>query len=128
MNIHEIKGEIEKRYARYTARKFSVIFVLLVSLIALVISVVPIAGALYETKTDDGGIYTLSNLPPGTYTITAIAIGPPEKIVKILGIKRFEIMVEMNKKLNTIPVDPGEGTGSISGKVLFNHPYLKMVI
>jgi len=113
----------------------------------LVISVVPIAGALYETKTDDEGVYTFSGLPPGTYTITAIAMGPPEKIVKIPGIKRFEIMgeinvtlkkgenlkgkdimVEMNKKLNTIPVDPGEGTGSISGKVLFDHPYLKRVI
>ena len=111
------------------------------------ISVVPIAGALYETKTDDEGVYTLSNLPPGTYTITAIAIGPPEKIVKIPGIKRFEvmgeinvtlkkgenlngkdIMVEMNKKLNTIPVDPGEGTCSISGKVLIYEPFFKKIM
>jgi hypothetical protein len=74
-------------------------FLLLLAVASLVISVVPIAGALYETNTDDEGVYTLSNLPPGTYTITAIAIGPPEKIVKIPGIKRFEVMGEINVTL-----------------------------
>ncbi|BDC36550.1 MAG: iron ABC transporter permease [Candidatus Methanoliparum thermophilum] len=45
MNIHEIKGEIEEKYARYTARKFSVIFILLASLIALAILVTPLGTA-----------------------------------------------------------------------------------
>ncbi len=120
-------------------------FLLLLTVASLVISVVPIApiaGALYETKTDDEGVYTLSNLPPGTYTITAIASGYPKWIaghLKVMGeinvtlregehLEGKDITVEMDKKLNTIPVDPGEGTGSISGKVLFDHPYLKMVI
>ena len=113
----------------------------------IVISMMPITMAAYETNTDDDGFYTLSNLPAGTYTITATAFGPPKEIADQFGIKQVEamgeitvtlkegehlkgkdIMVEMNKKLNTIPVDPGEGTGSISGKVLFDHPYLKMVI
>ena len=105
------------------------------------ISVVPIAGALYETKTDDEGVYTLSNLPPGTYAITAIAFAPKwvPGDVKAMGeinvtlreeehLNNKNIMVEMNKKLNTILIDPGEGTGAISGKVLFDNPYLKMVI
>jgi hypothetical protein len=117
-------------------------FLLLLAVASLVISVVPIAGALYETNTDDEGVYTLSNLPPGTYTITAIASGYPKKIaghLKAMGeinvtlregehLNSKDIMVDMDKKLKTIPVDPGEGRGSISGKVLVYEPFFKKII
>ena len=39
-----------------------------------------------------------------------------------------DITVEMNKKLNTSPVDPGEGTCSISGKILVYEPFFKKII
>jgi iron complex transport system permease protein len=45
MNIHEIKGEMEERYARYTARKFGILFFLLASLIVLAIAVIPLGAA-----------------------------------------------------------------------------------
>jgi len=45
MNIHEIKEEMEGRYARYTARKFGFIFILLASLIALAILTIPLGAA-----------------------------------------------------------------------------------
>ena len=44
-SIHEIKGEIEERYARYTARKFGILFFLLTSLVILAIAVVPLGAA-----------------------------------------------------------------------------------
>ncbi|VUT24591.1 MAG: Cobalamin import system permease protein BtuC [Candidatus Methanolliviera sp. GoM_asphalt] len=45
MNIREIKGEIEERYAKYTARKFGILFALLASLVILAIAVVPLGAA-----------------------------------------------------------------------------------
>lgn len=119
-------------------------FLLLLAVASLVILVVPIAGALYETKTDDEGIYTLSNLPSGTYTITAVAFAPKwvPGDVKLMGkiivvLKEGEhlegkdiIVEEIDKKLNTnpIPVNPGEGTCSISGKVLVHEPFFKKIM
>jgi len=41
----KIKKDVEERYTRYTARKFSIIFLLLVSLIVLVILVIPLGAA-----------------------------------------------------------------------------------
>ena len=108
---------------------------------SLVISVMPIAGALYETKTDDEGVYTLSNLPSGNYTITAIAFAPKwvPGDVKVMGeitvvlkegehLEDKDITVEMNKKLNMISVDVEEGRGSISGKVLVYEPFFKKIM
>ncbi|VUT25208.1 MAG: Cobalamin import system permease protein BtuC [Candidatus Methanolliviera sp. GoM_oil] len=45
MSIREIKGEIEERYAKYTARKFVILFALIASLIALAIAVTPLGAA-----------------------------------------------------------------------------------
>jgi hypothetical protein len=107
---------------------------------SLVISVMPIAGALYETNTNDEGIY-VSNLQPGTYTITAIAFAPKwvPGDAKLMGeinvtlkkgenLKGKDITVEMNKKLNTIPVDVEEGRGLISGKILLYEPFFKKIM
>jgi len=43
--MNEIKGDAEKRYAKYTARKFGILFFLLVSLVVLAILVIPLGSA-----------------------------------------------------------------------------------
>jgi len=43
--MNEIKGDVEKRYERYTARKFGILFFLLASLIVLAIISIPLGAA-----------------------------------------------------------------------------------
>ncbi|RZN67477.1 MAG: carboxypeptidase regulatory-like domain-containing protein [Candidatus Methanolliviera hydrocarbonicum] len=122
------------------------ILILVAALLISAISV-PTSVAL-ETKTDAEGIYTFSGLPPGTYTITATAWGPPESIAKKFGIKQAEgvgeitvalkegeyvskdIVLRLNKdnKMDVTPVEIGEGEGSISGKVLWKIPGIGLTV
>lgn len=116
-----------------------------------VVLVPPATMALaFEAKTDDEGFYTFSNLPAGTYKITAIAYGPPKKIADIFNIERVMLIGETtvrleegknienadifldqseNKDANVTPIVIKKGgKGSISGKVLFHEPFFKKIM